>query len=257
MIKSAIHIVILIFILGFCTSSIAQTEQNESIDNNTKEWIFSDTADNIQGIGMADYSQFNPDKSWNKAFKYALVDLNANHSLLVYYYGSQIGQGPLRTRSEYGIRNLLDSTHVTIVDSARWNDRAFMLLEPKTPLPDSVVYPQKEFRTVNDSIAQDVESDDTTNQWIHTYGSSPTISSNWHISATKAKQNALRNLAEDLAIKISTETYSSNNTLRRYYNFSTVFSFQRIKILKRSFDQDSFRVQVAVDPEEIKVLLEE
>lgn len=234
-----------------------QMPSQNQFPEQAKNWIFKGNTKNIQGIGITDYSRYNPDKSWEEAFKLAIDDLNANHSLLVYHYGYQIGRGPLRMRSNYAIRTILDSTQVAVVDSARWNGRAFLLIEPQSPVSDSIIYPDKEFETVNDTLLQPVSNSTSTTQWIRTVGSAPRINSNWNMSVTKAKQNALRNLAEDLAVKTSTEIYSKNNVQRRYYNFSTIYAFQRIKTLERSFNTDSVRVQLAVDPKEIKMLLEE
>lgn len=236
----------------------AQMPSQNQFPEQPKNWIFKGNAQKVQGIGIVDYSRFNPDKSWEEAFELAIDDLNANHSLLVYHSGYQIGQGPLRTRSNYAIRTILDSAQVAVVDSARWNGRAFILIEPKNPVSDSIIYPDKKFETVDDTLLESPSnsSENTTQQWIRTVGSAPRINSNWNMSVTKAKQNALRNLAEDLAVKTSTEIYSKNNVQRRFYNFSTTYAFQRIKTLKRSFNTDSVKVQLAVDPQEVKMLLE-
>lgn len=250
----------LIFILPFllATPVNAQGFKKEAeITSNAKKWIFSDRNNSVEGLGIADYSRFNPTKSWNKAFEYALQDLNANHSLLVYHSGYQIGRGPLRTRSNYAIRNLLDSTQVSIVDSARWEGRAFLLVEPKSTVPDSLIYPEKNYKAVPDSVTSKSASSSQANQWMRTKGSAARINSNWNMSITKAKQKALRNLAEHLAVRVSTETYSKGERQRRYYKFSTVYAFQRIQTINRSFDADSFRVELAVDPNEIKMLIEE
>ncbi|WP_441000727.1 hypothetical protein [Fodinibius sp. SL11] len=249
---------VMLFFFLFFTSLNAQTQHNEkNIAASAKDWMFNGNSKKIQGIGIADYSQFNPEKSWNKAFEYAVQDLNANHSLLVYHYGYQIGRGPLHKRSNYAIRNFLDSTQVSVVDSARWKGQAFLLVEPKISLPDSLIYPSRKFKTVHDSITNKTAVSSQPDQWIRTMGATPRINSNWNMSITKAKQKALRNLAEDLAVKVTNETYSKNNVQRRYYNFSTVYAFQRIKAINRSFDADSFKVELAIDPNEIKMLLEE
>ena len=249
---------VMLFLFLFYTSVNAQTPHNEkNIAASAKNWIFNGNSKKIQGIGIADYSRFNPEKSWNKAFEYAVQDLNANHSLLVYHHGYQIGRGPLHTRSTYAIRNFLDSTQVSVVDSARWKGQAFLLVEPQISLSDSLIYPKRDFKTVHDSITDKTAVSSQTDQWIRTMGAAPRRNSNWNMSITKAKQKALRNLAEYLAVKVTNETYSKNNVQRRYYNFSTVYAFQRIKTINRSFNVDSFRVELAVDPNEIKMLLEE
>lgn len=196
---------------------------NSKEDNvpSAKRWIFNGNPKKVQGIGIANYSQFNPAKSWDEAFEYALQDLNANHSLLIYHFGYQIGRSPLHTRSNDAIRNFLASTQVAIVDSVRWEGQAFLLVEPKSQIPDSLIYPERDFKPVEDSLTKHSANASSTNQWIRTSGSAARINSNWNISITKAKQNALRNLAEDLAIQVRIETYSQNNVQRRYYNFST------------------------------------
>lgn len=250
----------LIFIVPFLLSAPANGQgfkKEAEIASSPKKWIFNGRSSTVQGLGIANYSRFNPTKSWKKAFDYALQDLNANHSLLVYHSGYQIGQGPLRTRSNYAIRNLLDSTQVSIVDSARWEGRAFLLVEPKSAVPDSLIYPKRNYKTVHDSVTSKPAVSSPKDQWVHTTGSAARINSNWNMSITKAKQKALRNLAEHLAVRVSTETYSKGQRQRRYLKFSTVYAFQRIQTINRSFDADSFRVELAVNPNEIKMLIED
>ncbi len=90
---------IIIFSVLFSTSVNSQSFQKEvKIAQNAEKWIFNGDSNITQGIGIADYSRFNPEKSWNEAFDRALQDLNANHSLLVYHFGYQIGRGPLHTQ---------------------------------------------------------------------------------------------------------------------------------------------------------------
>lgn len=217
-------------------------------------WIFDGTTDDVEGMGVADYSQFNPKKSWQEALENAVNDLNANHSLIVSYYGYKIGRGPLRIRSNFAIRTFLDTTQVTVLDSARWKGRAFLRVKPTTAITDSILYPKGKFHTVGQSSADTTKYEG--GQWLLSTGSTPSIHSNWYMSVTKAKQDALRRLAEDLSIKVKTETYSIGQTSRSYYNFSTLYAFQRIRVLKREFGTDSVKVQIAVNPNEVKTLME-
>lgn len=246
----------LLLLLVSPVSADAQPNQFQpSREQNPKSWIFEGTTDGITGLGVADYSRFNPEKAWREALQNGVEDLNANHSLLVYYHGRKIGRGPLRTESEYAIRNFLDTTQVSIIDSTIWKERAFVLVEPNAVITDSILYPDGQFRAVTNG--KEAGRLQATGGWITINGATPRIDSNWHMSITKAKQDALRQLAEDLAVEVSTETYQKDERTRRYYNFSTMFAFQRIHVLKRTFSRDSVKVTVAVRPQEIKMLMEE
>ncbi|GEM_PF-6680969 len=236
--------------LGFFFSGHGQAPSKET----PQQWIFDGYSEGIKGIGIATYSSFNPEKAWKEAIKNATNDLNANHSLIVYSYGHQVGRGPLRTDSEYAIRSILDTTQVTVVDSARWKGKAFVLVEPTVSVADSIIYPQGKFRTPEDSTISSLDSINS-NQWLETTGTTQRIDSNWYMSITKAKQDALRKLAEDLAVQVSTKTYSKGTTSRRYYSFSSMIAFQRIRVVKRSFGNDSVKVTVAVNPREVKMLM--
>lgn len=231
----------------------AQPSSPQSSDA-LQNWIFESTTSDVEGLGVANYSQFNPEKSWSEALQRAVSDLNANHSLIVSHYGYRIGRGPLRIRSDYAMRTFFDSTKVTVIDSARWKGRAFIRVKPATALPDSLLYPNERFRAVDQNRIQTVNND--SHQWLLSTGSTPRIDSNWYMSITKAKQDALRKLAEDLTIKVTSETYSKGATTMSYYSFSTLFAFQRVRVLKREFNTDSIRVQVAIHPREIKKLMD-
>ncbi|NGP87531.1 hypothetical protein [Fodinibius halophilus] len=224
-------------------------------DTTPKKWIAGNTIDTISGIGIARYSSYNPEKAWQKALENSINDLNANLSMLVYYWGKQIGRGPFRTRSKYAIRNLLDSTQVTVIDSARWKGHAFVLIKPKEVVPDSIIYTDNKLNRLKETRKDTAVSQESGQHWLTTTGSTPKIDSNWFMSITKAKQDALRRLARKLSVKITTETYSKGDTQRRYFNFSTIFAFQRIRVLNRSFNSDSVKVTVAVHPHEIKWLM--
>lgn len=245
-----------ILCLAWTSAVLAQTTTYAPSPTNTtpQNWILEGTANEIEGLGVADYSKFNPEKSWKEALQNAVSDLNANHSLIVSHYGYRIGRGPLRIRSDYAMRTFLDTTQVTVLDSARWKGRAFIRIKPRTAVHDSILYPTEKFQPIDQSPA------DTTKfsggKWLMSTGSTPRIDSNWYMSVTKAKQDALRKLAEDLSVKVSSETYQKGETSRRYYNFSTMFSFQRIRVLKRIFNPDSIKVQVAVNPDEVKMLMD-
>lgn len=220
-----------------------------------RDWVFDGSSESIKGLGIASYSIYNPEKSWKEALQNGVEDLNANHSLIVYHYGRQVGRGPLRTDSEYAIRSFLDTTQVTVVDSTRWKGRAFVLVEPTTAVPDSVIYPGEGFRKFEKNVSDSIAN--TSGRWLQTTGSTPRIDSNWHMTFTKAKQKALRELAEYLATKVSTETYQKGATSRRYLNYSTMIAFQRIRTLKRTITSDSAKVEVAIDPKDIKILMED
>jgi hypothetical protein len=219
-----------------------------------KEWIQKGSTEGVMGLGVAPYSSFNPDKAWKEALQNGIEDLNANHSMIVYHYGYQVGRGPMRTRSRYAIRNFLDSTQVAVVDSARWKDKAFVWIKPTNTVPDSVIYPSGNFRDLNEEVASSVSS--PSGQWLQWTGRTPRIDSNWHMAITKAKQDALRRLAGYLATRVSTKTYSKGASSRRYLSFSTMFAFQRVRVLQRTFNPDSVKVKVAVDPREVKMLME-
>lgn len=244
---------IFFFLLGILTAH-SQTSYYSSSNENPQSWIFEEATEEVEGLGVAAFSRFNPEKSWKKALENAVTDLNANHSLIVSHYGYQIGQGPLRLRSDYAIRTFWDTTQVTVIDSARWQGQAFIRVKPPEPLPDSLLYPNMNLEYLTDSLAS--QNNSYQGRWLLSTGSTPKIDSNWNKSVTKAKQEALRKLAEDLSVKISTEIYSTGETSRRYYNFSTLFAFQRIRVLKRSFQSDSVKVQVAVNPKEVKMLMD-
>lgn len=239
--------------LALTSSAYGQTIDYALKNNPTGSWIFNGTADEVEGLGVADYSKFNPEKSWGEALENAVDDLNANHSLIVSHYGYKIGRGPLRIWSDYAIRTFLDTTQVTVLDSARWNGRAFIRVKPSKMISDSILYPSRKFRPVDQNL-------NTANlsggQWLVSTGATPRIDSNWYMSVTKAKQDALRKLAEDLSVKVSSETLTKGETSLRFYSFSTMFSFQRIRVLKRIFNEDSIKVQVAVHPYEVKRLME-
>lgn len=245
----------LLAFLFFSFTAMAQTTQSPE-SSAPRDWIRSGKMDGVKGLGIATYSRFNPQKAWREAFKKGVNDLNANYSLLVHSYGKQVGRGPLRLRADYAIRSFVDTTQVSVVDSVRWKGRAFMLVESTEALSDSVLYPSGNFSSVIDSS----DSTGTFNKsgiWLHTTGSTQRIDSNWFYSLTKAKQDAVRQLAEDLAVKISTETYTKNQTSRRYLNFSTMFAFQRIHVVKRIFQPDSIKVQLAIKPHHVKELIDD
>lgn len=242
---------------SYASSAHAQQKVPPSVPEAPRDWIFNGYSDGIKGIGIAPYNHFDPDKAWEKAIKNGINDLNANHSLIVYSYGKQIGRGPLRTDTNFAIRNLLDSTQVSVVDSARWKGRAFVLVKPTVSVSDSVIYPQGDFRTPDsDLITRRTVKLDSGRSWLESTGSIPSINSNWYMSITKAKQEALRKLAENLAVEVSTETYARGRSSRRYYSFSSMIAFQRIRILKRTFGSDSVTVKVAVDPREVKMMMD-
>lgn len=132
-----------------------------------------------------------------------------------------------------------------------------MLVKAQKPLSDPTIYPKRDFEVIDDSVLNTNSTNSNNSQWIKTSGSAAKINSNWNMSVTKAKQKALRNLAEELAVKTSVEVYSENDVSRRHYNFSTVYAFQRVKTVQRAFEVDSFRVQLAIDPEEIKMSINE
>lgn len=234
----------------------SQTTNHPSSSNlsGSQNWIFQGTTSEVEGMGVADYSRFNPEKSWKKALRNAVNDLNANHSLIVSYYGYRIGRGPLRIRSNYAIRTFLDTTQVTVIDSALWKGKAFIRIKPTTALSDSVIYPGEEFHSVNKTVKDTASI--RNRQWLVSTGSTPSINSNWYMSVTKAKQDALRRLAEDLSVKVKSETYALGETSRNYYNFSTLYAFQRIRVLKREFGSDTVKVKVAVNPQEVKMLMD-
>lgn len=245
------RLILLTIFLGLSFTVLGQTPSQKA----PQQWILNGYSEGIKGIGIAPYSSFNPEEAWKKAIQNGINDLNANHSLIVYSYGHQIGRGPLRTESEYAIRSILDTTQVTVVDSTRWKGKAFVLVEPTVSVADSIIYPQGKFRTPGDSTMRSLETS-TSGQWLQTTGATQQIDSNWYMSITKAKQQALRKLAEDLAVKVSTKTYSQGTTSRRYYSFSSMVAFQRIRVLKRSFKGDSVKITIAVNPREVKILME-
>lgn len=212
------------------------------------EWLAKGVPNTVAGIGIAPYSSFNPTKAWRKAFYNGMEDLNANHSMVVHSYGYQIGRGPLRLRSNYAIRTLIDSAQVTVIDSVRWRGRAFLVMKSTTVVPDSIIYPHN---------SQEIRPDDsfTGGGALKSWGSSPQIDSNWNLSFARAKQNALKKLAEQLSVEVSTETYAMGKMSRRYYNFTSMFAFQRIRVLQRSIEKDSIRVRVAIQPDDVKMLM--
>lgn len=232
------------------TTTFAPSSTNTTPEN----WILEGTSVEVEGLGVADYSKFNPEKSWNEALENAVNDLNANHSLIVSHYGYKIGSGPLRIRSNYAIRTFLDTTQITVLDSARWKGRAFIRVKPTTALHDSILYPNEKFQSIDHSPVD--TSKFAGGHWLLSTGATPRIDSNWYMSVTKAKQDALRKLAEDLAVEVFSETYQKGETALRYYKFSTMYAFQRIRVLKRVFNPDTIKVQVAISPKEVKRLMD-
>ena len=245
-----------IFVLCSTIDAAAQDQAPLPGKNAPAKWILDGYSKGVKGIGVATYSSFNPEKAWREALKNAVNDLNANHSMIVHSYGKQVGRGPLRLESKYAIRSFVDTTQVAVVDSAQWKGRAFVLVEPSNPVPDSTIYPQGNFRTVEKPTIDSSGVSQKGKRWLHSTGSTPRIDSNWYMSITKAKQDALRRLAEHLATEVSTETYTKNATSRRYYSFSSMFAFQRIRITERIFTSDTVKVKVAVKPSEVKMLME-
>lgn len=249
------RIFVLSVILFLTQPYYVHAQANQHSGRGLQEWILEGSTDFVEGLGVADYSRFNPEKSWKEALENAVTDLNSNHSLIVSHYGYRIGSGPLRIRSNFAIRTFLDSTQVAVIDSARWRGRAFIRVKPKTALSDSLLYPNRKFRPVEQGGTVDTANVDNS-QWLLSTGSTPSINSNWYMSATKAKQDALRKLAESLAVKVTSETHSKGDMSMGFYSFSTLFAFQRIRVLKREFGSDSTRVQVAVSPWEVKKMMD-
>lgn len=242
------RILILVILTGIHTSVMGQPIATSG-QSSMPEWLAKGVPHTTVGIGIAPYSSFNPAKAWREAFYNGIEDLNANHSMVVYSYGHQIGRGPLRLRSNFAIRTLIDSAKTTVIDSIRWKDRAFLLIKPTNIVPDSIIYPENSRELQRSHFP----SDDSA--LLQSRGSSPRIESNWNLSFARAKQNALKQLAERLSVEVSTETYAKGGVSRRYYSFSSMFAFQRIRVLQRTIGKDSISVQVAVKPNNVKILM--
>jgi len=242
--------------MGWANAGVGQTQRKPTTEPAPQKWILNGYDNGVKGIGVATYSSFNPKKAWKQATENAVNDLNANHSMIVYSYGKQVGRGPLRIESNYAIRSFVDTTEVTVVDSTQWKGRAFVLVKAHNPVPDSTIYPKADFRTIEQPTIDSSRVTQSNGKWLHSTGRTPRIDSNWHMSITKAKQDALRRLAEHLATEVSTKTYTKGATSRRYYSFSSMFAFQRIRVIKRTFAPDTVTVEVAVNPDEVKMLME-
>jgi hypothetical protein len=252
---SRVLVALIVLLIGWNSSSAQQAKKTSSQHVPT-QWILNGYSNGVKGMGVAPYSKFNPEKAWKEALSKGVDDLNANHSMIVYSYGKKVGRGPWRFESNYAIRSFLDTTQVSVVDSARWKGRAFVLIEPTNAVPDSTIYPNQKYRTLEKSTFSSSGISRADEGWLHSTGATPRIDSNWFMSFSKAKQDALRRLAEYLATQVSTETYSKNNITMQYSSFSSMFAFQRIKVLSRSFTPDSVKVEIAVKPHEVKKLME-
>lgn len=240
----------LMLIALMCTHALSMGQTHPTDDQSLMpKWLAKGFPNTVVGIGIAPYSNFKPEKSWGEAFHNAVEDLNANYSMVVNSYGYQIGRGPLRLRSNFAIRTLIDSAEVTVIDSVRWKDRAFLLMKSTKTVSDSILYPNSSRRITPNDFSSAGDS-------LRAQGTSARINSNWNVSFARAKQNALKKLAERLSVKVSTTTYAKKNVSRRYYSFTSMFAFQRIRISQYSIEKDSIRVQIAIQPDDVKMLMD-
>lgn len=245
-------------IVGLLLSNIVNAQNTQDYGQAAPGWLYRNASSKTVGIGIAPYTSFKPSKGWDKAIRRGIQDLNANYSMIVYSYGYQVGRGPLRLRSNFAIRTLLDSTNIAVTDSALWKGKAFVQLKSKKTLGDSVLYPENEAASVTDQILnnKEVSEKPEDNAWLKYWGTASRVESNWNLSVSKAKQDALRKLAEKLSVEVSAETYAVDGTSRRYYNFQTMIAFQRVQVLRRLFTKDSLEVQIAVGRKDIRMLME-
>lgn len=220
-------------------------------------WISNGTL-KLRGVGVADYTRFDKEGSWNKAIRKAVVDLNANIRILVHSYGYQIGRGPMRYRQKFGINSVFDTTDVVPTDSVIWKDWAFVRVKSKHPIPDSVLQKISTYEPVSDTLIQDaLGSRGEKDKWVSSTGSSDRLRSNLHKSITKAKQDALRRLAEDITIKVNTSTHYQADRSHSDYQYSTTFGFQNVRVINRKFKKDTVMVTVALRSHDVISLVED
>lgn len=234
---------------GYSSSSSTPTV---TLNSNTWPGWFASEPNGLVGIGIAPYSQYNPEKGFDKAFQKATQDLNANAMTSVYLESYSNTGYNTQYHDEYAIPSVYDSTMVTHTDSSVVGDWAFAMVKPKSDTVGKTFRPLPEFNIAN-WTSPEFFPVNKSGFWISSGRHKKSEYSpyqNW----SKAKLDALSKLSQHIQTGVQNRNTSYNQLdSETTYTYSKCL-IKNIRVIKRKSDSDSLYVLIAVHQDDIDTL---
>lgn len=238
-----------------CSSSVKKTvkEQpllfsySETSKNSTFPSWFLNQPDELVGIGFSLYSRFNPESSFQKAFEFALEDLNSNHFCVVTI--EQIKQGAIwQTNEEIGISDAYTAENVVKLDSVVINEMVYMLIGVKLSSISANVSMVSTSPPFEIPVSELIE----TEQKIQAHGDFANMITNPYKSWALSKQSALKRLGLYTAMKVQSVENIYNTELETVSYIKSRVAFKNVKVNSRWLE--SGRLHTLVDVERKNII---
>jgi hypothetical protein len=231
---------------------ISNSEPSRNISG-FPDW-FSEGYPYIHGIGVAPYSSYNPQGSYDKAKARAVQDLNANIMTSAHLETFSVTRKRTKRDFEFAIQDYYSDSTAVPVDSLVRDDMVYYLVRPDT---------------INQMLPSPLlKYENSANGWTDDYFN-PTERGDYYIAAgfakhsnfapfkswTKAKLNALNKLAHYLSTSVQNrETLFDDDYNSRYeaitYQYSKAI-FRNIYLVERTQIDGHNYVMIAVPKEQI------
>lgn len=200
----------------------------------------------LVGIGLAPYSSFNPQSSFDKAFAYALEDLNSNFMSVVTV--EQFRQGGVEQfQEEIGITEDYSASNVIKVDSVIAGDLVFMLISVEP------IQVETQLERINSTAPLEIPASAIVQQANSTlvHGESVQIQSNPYKAWALSKQSAFKRLGLFTAIKVQAVQKIYNENYENVSYMKSRVALKQVRVKSRWLDSGELQTLIEVDNEHI------
>lgn len=213
-------------------------------------WFLSQP-EGLVGIGIAPYSGFNPQSSFEKAFEYAVEDVNSNHFSVVTI--EQFRQaGVEQFQEEIGISDEFNSANVIKLDSMVIGDWVFMLVGVSPLQVDA----SQQFISNKAPISIPASEVVLTSNETLARGVHQTIISNPYKAWALSKQSAFKRLGFHTAIKVQAVQKIYNEDLENVSYLKSRVALKNIKVVSRWIENGELQTLIEVENSNIVNLVD-
>lgn len=224
----AVNVLFLFLLLGASHPSIIEAQTVETI---LPEWVVSPKS-GLKSIGIARKGALSEKDTYKQAFDRALQSLNANRRtwLLAEHYDRAMNQ--YDSFYEFSIEEYFDSTSVQLSNRFETDEWLFIELEVESLLQNEGIHSGDEY--------------------LEAVGNFPIVHANPHYSFEKAKQQAMKELANQTQLKVMGSTWEASGYSNDLFFIKSRVQLQFVEVKSRWIKDGRCYVHIQLPRKSIK-----